>query len=388
MRLHDFIPANMDKILQEWETFAREIWPGDLPNVRMLRDHAEEMLTAVVADMQTPQSVPQQHEKSTGRGHPSEKSKSIDLSSIRHAVSRVESGFGLRALVSEYRALRASILHLWSLEPDLKSDEQIADMTRFNESVDQLLAESIISYTEHVDHSREIFLGILGHDLRSPLSAVSMMAGMLEEHAELSGLPLRMASQIAVSVRAMERMISDLLEFTGTRLGAKMEIKRQPMNVGTLCEEVIEEIRAVHPSRTFTLESAGDGNGEWDSARLRQLISNLLNNAVQHGSSTTPIGLSIDGTGDTIILTVRNQGRPIPHEAVAFIFDPLRRNATDELGRPHGSIGLGLYIAREVATAHGGSINVSSTEEETVFLIRLARGEASPAVVPKPEKSD
>jgi len=373
MRLHEFIPKNMETILQEWEEFARDIWPGDLPNVRILRDHAEEMLNAVVADMQSPQTKHQQREKSTGNARQSVGSKSIDSSSTRHAVSRVDSGFDLRALVSEYRALRASILHLWSLEPDLSSDEKIADMTRFNEAVDQLLAESIVSYSERVDHSREIFLGILGHDLRTPLSAVSIVAGLLEEHGELSGLAQKMASQIAVSVRAMERMVSDLLEFTGARLGATMNVTRQPMNIGMLCEEVINELQAVHPSRSFTYEGSGDGNGEWDQTRLRQLISNLLGNAVQHGSATTPIGLFTEGSGDTIVLGVRNQGRPIPREAVTFIFDPLRRNVSDDLTRPHGSIGLGLYIAREVATAHGGLINVSSTEKETVFVVRLPR---------------
>lgn len=381
MRLHDFIPANMEKILHGWEEFAREIWPGDLPNVRILRDHAEEMLNAVVEDMQAPQTDRQQREKSVGRGYPSKGSQSVNLSSTRHAVSRVDSGFDLRALVSEYRALRASILHLWSREADLDLDDRIADTTRFNEAVDQLLAESIVSYTNRVDHSREIFLGILGHDLRSPLNAVSMVAGLLEEHGELSGLAKKMASQIAVSVRAMERMITDLLDFTGTRLGARMTVTRQPMDIGMLGQEVIEEIRAVHPSRTFTLESSGDGTGEWDPARLRQLISNLLGNAVQHGSSATPIGLFIDGSGDTVVLGVRNQGTPIPRDAMALIFDPLRRNAGDELSRPAGSIGLGLYIAREVASAHGGAINVSSTEKETVFLIRLPRsGDSAPLV--------
>lgn len=380
MRLYDFIPANMEKILQEWEDFARDIWPGDLPNIRVLRDHAQEMLNALVADMRSPQNDPQQRDKSLGKGHRSRTSSSVDLSSTRHAVSRVDSGFDLRALVSEYRALRASILHLWSFEPGQDSQEQIEDMTRFNEAVDQLLAESILSYTERVDHSREIFLGILGHDLRSPLNAVSMVAGLLEQHGQLSGLALKMASQIAVSVRAMERMITDLLDFTGTRLGAKMTVTRQPMNLEVLCREVIDELRTVHPSRTFTFETSGDGAGEWDPSRLRQLISNLLGNAVQHGSSTTPIGLSIDGTQENVIVSVRNQGTPIPRDSLALIFDPLRRNSSDELSRPAGSIGLGLYIVKEVAQAHGGAVNVSSDEQQTVFLVRLPRiGDLPPA---------
>jgi len=373
MRLHDFIPANMERILQQWEEFARKIWPGDVPNVQILRDHAEEMLNAVVADLQTLQTEEQQFRKSMGDGIPSKQSRSMDLSSMRHAISRVDSGFDLRALVSEYRALRASILYLWSQEPSLDQDTRIEDITRFNEAVDQLLAESIISYAKKVDHSRKMFLGILGHDLRSPLHAVSMVAGILEEHEELTGLAKKMASQIVVSVRAMERMITDLLDFTGTSLGAKMNITRHPMDLGALSREVIEEIRTVHSQRAFDLEIHGDGHGQWDSARLRQLISNLLNNAVQHGSPTAPIALFVDGSEDDVVIGVRNHGTPIPQEALTLIFDPLRRNSSQERSRPAGSIGLGLYIAREIASAHDGTIKVSSTEEETVFSVQLPR---------------
>ena len=363
----------MEKILQQWEEFARKIWPGDLPNVRILRDHAEEMLDAIVADLQTEQTAEQQFDKSIGKGHSSKVSRSMDLSSTRHALSRVDSGFDLCALVSEYRALRASILYLWSQEPELDPKAQIEDTTRFNEAVDQLLAESIVSYSDKVDHSRKMFLGILGHDLRSPLHAVSMVAGLLEEHDELTGLAKKMASQIVVSVRAMEKMITDLLDFTGASLGAKMTISRHPLDMESLCREVIEEIRMVHPQRTFHLETHGDGQGQWDSARFRQLISNLLNNAVQHGSATAPITLFMNGNGDDVVIGVRNHGKPIPQEAITLIFDPLRRNTSDEAGRPPGSIGLGLYIAREIATAHEGVIKVSSTEEETVFSVRLPR---------------
>ncbi|MBK1818375.1 HAMP domain-containing histidine kinase [Luteolibacter yonseiensis] len=363
----------MERILQEWEDFAREIWPGDVPEIEILRDHADEMLRAVAADIQTPQSELQRRKKSLGDGDASAGSASVDLSSTRHALSRVESGFDLRALVSEFRALRASVLHLWSLEPAVDVGEKLEDMTRFNEAIDQLLAESVLSYTGRINHSRDVFLGILGHDLRSPLSAVSMLAGMLEEHGDLNGMALQMASQITVSVKAMERMTKDLLDFTSTRLGAKMTLQRQPMDLGQLGREVIEELRTIHPTRVFDFETKGSCEGEWDPSRLRQLISNLLGNAVQHGSPDTPIGLYIDGSADEVVFHVRNQGNPIPRDSFTIIFDPMRRSGDENLSRPVGSIGLGLYIAREVATAHGGTISVGSGEEETVFLVRLPR---------------
>lgn len=357
----------------EWEDFARIIWPTDDPSVRILRDHAEEMLCAVCEDLQSSQSDAQQSRKSLGRGDSSAQSISVDRASARHAVSRVESGFDLRGLVAEYRALRASVLHLWSVTPDVAGTVRLEDMTRFNESMDQLLAESIMSYTDRVDHSREIFLGILGHDLRTPLHSVALVADMLANHGELSGLALKMAMQIAVSVREMERMIRDLLDFTGTRLGAKMTINPASMDLAELSEEVIEEMRMAHPSRIFVLAVDGDSTGTWDRSRLRQLISNLVGNAVQHGSPDSEISLTVSTATKDAIVSVRNNGNPIPKDAQSIIFDPLRRNSDNSVSRPPGSIGLGLYIAREVASAHGGAIQVQSDATETTFLVRLPR---------------
>lgn len=201
-----------------------------------------------------------------------------------------------------------------------------------------------------------------------------MVADMLAHHGELSGLALKMATQIAVSVREMETMIRDLLDFTGTRLGAKMAVNPAMMDLAELCGEVIEEIRMVHPSRVFTLKMEDEVKGSWDRARLRQLLSNLLGNAVQHGAADSEIGLTVSNGKDDAFVSVRNHGTPIPKDAQSIIFDPLRRNSDSNLARPPGSIGLGLYIAREVALAHGGAIQVQSDAAETVFLVRLPRG--------------
>lgn len=369
MRLSDFILANVEPILMEWEEFARSIWPGEAASPRILRNHAPAILIAVAHDMQESQTDSQQTEKSKGQRGSAE----IDKASLLHAISRVESGFDLRQVVAEFRALRASVLHLWSLSGEREDDSQIGDMTRFNESIDQFLSESIVNYAQHVDQSREIFLGILGHDLRGPLHAVTMIADLLEKHGNLEGLTLKMASQMATSARAMGQLIADLLDFTGARLGAKMAVHPSAMDLETLCQEVLVEMEAVHPTRSFTFERQGEVRGSWDSARLRQLISNLLGNAVQHGFPATPIGLSIRAGGNELVLEVRNQGASIPQDSLALIFEPMRRSSGQQLSRPPGSIGLGLYIAREVATAHGGSIDVRSVEEETVFSVRLPR---------------
>jgi signal transduction histidine kinase len=373
MRLHTFIQDNMEGILQQWENFARDIWPEASPSIPDLRDHAQEMLLAIVDDMETNQSEVEQHEKSFGKGGATAASKKVDSASAIHAEHRLESGFDIRALVAEYRALRASVLQLWSqADPEMRST-QVGDIMRFNECVDQLLAESVQSYSDSVEHSRSLLLGVLGHDLRSPLCAVTMMSGLLEEDVNLSAPSRKMASLIVVAAREMKQLVGDLLDFAGSHLGRKMHVKRQSMNLVELCREVIEEIRAAHPTRVFDLESDGDGNGEWDRSRLRQLMSNLLSNSVKHGAEETPIRLSIHANGHAVELGVRNQGAPIPVALQEVMFDPLSRSGCEGMSRDLRGVGLGLYIAREVVKAHGGEIGVSSDEKETAFVVKLPR---------------
>lgn len=372
MRLHVFLNSNMELILQGWEDFARSIWPSNEPPVEDLRDHAEEMLRAVIADLQSDQSETQQFDKSVGQGEASEASEAIDLASNRHAVARVDSGFDLRALVAEYRALRASVLHHWANAADVPDTDRVKDMMRFNESIDQLLAESIVTYSHQVDHSREVFLGILGHDLRTPLHSAILGAEMLMGHRDLTEMPRKLASQILISVREMERMIRDLLDFTTTRLGAQMELSPAHMDLVALGKEVLDEMRIAHPAIEFDLEAEGPVHGEWDRSRLRQLVSNLTGNAVQHGSADQPVVITISLEGEGAFLSVTNGGTPIPKDLQTVIFDPMRRNA-DSTNRRSGSIGLGLYIAKEVATAHGGTIEVKSDTRATTFTVTLPR---------------
>jgi signal transduction histidine kinase len=173
-------------------------------------------------------------------------------------------------------------------------------------------------------------------------------------------------------------MIGDLLDFTGGGLGVGMPVSPAPLDLRGLCAEVVDEVRAAHPGRTVRFEPHGDLAGEWDAARLRQLVSNLLGNAVQHGGDTGPVDLAARTEGTTHVrLDVRNGGPPIPPDLLPTIFDPLVRGsaaAEPKKQRRPGSIGLGLYIAREVATAHGGTIDVASSEAEgTVFTVRLPR---------------
>ena len=392
MRLADFILENIEPILVEWEAFARTVWPGGVggggntggaaTDPRELRDHAADILRATAWDMKSVQTDAQQADKSKGDGDAGADSDRVDGASDVHAVGRVQSGFDLMAVVAEYRALRASVIRLWreSLPgPDLRD---LTDLTRFNESIDQSLTEAVRSYTQRVDRSRQMFLAILGHDLRNPLNAITMSAEVLTRTPDLDVESAGMAERMSGSAAAMARMISDLLDFTGAGLGAAMPVSPAAMDLGRLCREVVEEMRSAYPARTVRYEPRGDLAGEWDAARLRQVISNLLGNALQHGAGTGPVDLSVSAEGADsagVELVVRNGGPPIPRDALPTIFDPLVRGpspASAELQKQRrpGSIGLGLYIAREVAVAHGGTIDVtSSVETGTAFTVRLPR---------------
>ena len=172
MRLSEFVLANIERILQEWDTFARSIWPTPRPNPILLRDHAEAILRAAARDMTTHQTATEQDSKSKGEGGEGNASVKLDDASKRHALGRVRSGFHLMELVAEYRALRASVIRLWGASGALPDSGGLVDLTRFNESIDQSLAEAVRYFSMEMDRSREIFLGILGHDLRNPLNAI------------------------------------------------------------------------------------------------------------------------------------------------------------------------------------------------------------------------
>ena len=375
MRLANFILANIETILAEWEAFARSLAAGAKMTKLALRNDAEAMLLATARDMQVGQSLAQQESKSKGHGGGGEESDRLDNASALHGVARVGSGFDIMEVVSEYRALRASVLRLWRQSLPQLDLNDIDDITRFNESMDQSLAKAVGSYTKRVDQSRRMFLAILGHDLRNPLNCIRMAADLV---SRTIGDPdsAKALAQIETDTQAIARLISDLIDFASTGLGGAMPLTHGPVDLEKLCREVFEGFRSAHPRRTLRFHPDGDLTGDWDAARLRQVVSNLMGNALQHGSARGPVELSVASEGSSVVLSVHNEGAPIPSELMATIFDPLVRNATLEstARRVPGSIGLGLYIVREIVIAHAGTIEVASTAQEgTTFTVRLPR---------------
>lgn len=374
MRLADYILANMESILREWDIFARSIWPEAKASPLLLRDHAEEILRAAARDMVTVQTAPEQSQKSKGDGANGAASATLDAASKSHASTRVHSGFDLMELVAEYRALRASVVRLWSENSPTPNSRDLIDLTRFNESIDQSLAMAIRQFSAQMDQSREMFLGMLGHDLRNPLNAMVLTAQALSETCD--GEAAAMAAQITTSGQAMAGMLADFLDFTAARLGRGLPVTRARLDLAKLGREVVEEYKASAPSRTINLRLQGDLTGEWDEGRLRQLLSNLIGNAIQHGSETTAINVTVREGSSGISIEVQNGGVPIAQDNLGSIFDPFVQGlSSKQKGARTGSMGLGLYIAREVVTAHGGAIDVqSSLATGTIFAVKLPRG--------------
>ena len=385
MRLADFIVSNVEPILMEWEVFARGIAPGAKMDALALRDHAPDILLATVQDMNSSQSAIQRSAKSRGQhgyhgGAAAGDGVALNAPGLNgaselHAVGRLGSGFDLMEVVSEYRALRASVLQLWRDSKPEAHECDVDDITRFNESIDQSVAKAVSSFTKRVDQARDMYLAILSHDLRNPLNSIALSAESLRQ-TEHSGDAFGCASQISTNARVMGRMIGDLLDYTRTRLGAGMPVSPARMDLAILCRELFDEFRTAHPDRVIHFQSDGEQTGEWDTDRLRQAISNLLGNAVQHGAEDASIDLKVTGNASEVVVLVHNGGPPIPPGELPRIFEPLVRGAGAEHPRRNrpGSIGLGLYIAREVARSHGGRIDVtSSLEAGTDFTMHLPR---------------
>jgi signal transduction histidine kinase len=376
MRLMPFIVENSEAILQEFEEFARtHTTAGDTMDIVALRDHAAGMLVTIADDMGRAQSDAAQELKSKGDA-PDPAGDREPTAAERHGTDRAVSGFTLEEMFAEYRALRGSVLRLWTESGSRALDEQdVNDLIRFNEAIDQALAESVTRFSTGLERSREMFLAILGHDLRSPLGAVITASSFLVTDGDLEGDNLTLASRIRSSAERMKKLIADLLDFTSARMGRGIPITPGDADLAEIARETVSEIQDRYPDRAFQVEATGDVRGQWDPSRLSQVLANLVGNAVQHGQEDSPISITVRGQDDQVLLAVHNQGPPIPPDNQREIFSPFKRMAsTAEAADETGSMGLGLYIAQQIAVAHGGWIRVRSAPEEgTTFEVSLPR---------------
>ena len=346
-------------------------------DIAALADHANEMLTVIAKDLETPQNRSEQSEKA--KGNAPEPQGTRDTAAEEHGAGRAESGFTVEQMVAEFRALRASVLRLWiEAEGGAITSDQVHDLTRFNEAIDQALSESVSRYSHDLDRSKEMFLAMLGHDLRSPLGAIMMSAEFMLERQRMDEADRTLAGRVSNSAKRMQRMIGDLLDFTRSRLGPGIPVVRAEMDMHEAVRGVVAEIVAAHPGRTIDVVATGNVIGEWDHSRIAQAMTNLVGNAVEHGGTDAPVTISIKGGDEHVVTTIHNGGTPISAGQLNDIFGPMKsREVTASTEGSYGNLGLGLYIAERIVHAHNGEITVESSKEKgTSFVVRLPRNGA------------
>jgi len=365
--LSGFIRAHREEILAAWERFARAQPSAASMNVDALRDHAGAMLDAIARDLETPETEQQRAEKALG-SH--DAGSAAMTAASKHGVGRAASGFSVDSMLAEFRALRASVIELWRKQERQAGPDELEDMTRFNEAIDQAIAESMSRYTTEIETARDRFFAVLGHDLRTPLGVILTSSQFLLDSGQLNEMQRPVVEGMERSGHRMIELVKDLLDLALTHMGSGIPVKRATMDLGDLLHDVVAEVAATS-DRRIEIETTGSLEGAWDRARLAQALGNLVGNAVQHGSAHAPI--RVVGRGDeprTVTVSVVNDGAPIPADQIGGLFDAMK--ATSNGDRRH--LGLGLYIVAKIIEAHGGTVDVqSSAAEGTTFVVSLPR---------------
>ena len=375
MRIGEFIRTYPDEIEPAWEAFAKSIssFAPEL-SVWSLRDHLPEILTAMADDMESLQSLEEQAEKSEGKGS---RSGALDRISALHARLRLNSGFNLEQAISEYRALRSSILFLWVRSRPSDEDVVLSEVTRFNETIDQAIAEIIRRYADRSERYSDVFLGILTHEVRNFLNIIRLSGETLKVGGLLPETQSASTARILKGVGSIDRLMNDLSILVRSRMRVQLPLRRTNADMGEICEQTLEEVKVSHRNTNFELETIGDLRGTWDHERLGQVIFNLVVNAVIHASAKH-VQIIAEDQGPDVVVRVINQGVPIPAERQDSIFDPF---VSADIASPEPTrtgLGLGLFIVKEIVKAHQGTVGVTSTESEgTAFTVRLPRAPQS-----------
>ncbi len=386
MRLSTFITVHIEDILEEFEHYARtRTASGETMDKAALRDHAASMVEVIVHEMERPLSPAARERKAKGdedlepRGLPGTPAE-------RHGIERATSDFSLEETFGEFRALRASVLRLWSeTDAPSASEASLQEVIRFNEAIDQALAESLARYArqyqreykeraveaeaqrriaERADRVKSDFLRMMSHELRTPLNAIRGYTGVLDMgiHGPLTSGQQDTVVRIRESERHLLSVIDGILDFQRIGVG-KATYHVEEITVGTALAALPSMIEPM--AQTYGVEFAVDG--EWgdervlaDEAKLRQVLLNLLSNAVRFTPRGGRVWLECQTMEEEICLHVHDTGKGIPSEKLDIIFDPFVQVHAGVTTREHGGSGLGLTISRNLLHGMGGRLTVTS----------------------------
>jgi signal transduction histidine kinase/DNA-binding NarL/FixJ family response regulator len=401
MRLPDFIEANFETILTEWELFARSIWPGALPNSVVgrfaSRDDAAEILRATILDMRTAQTRKQQAQKSKGIGDGSVNSAEMDNAASAHGKARAGARFELSAVVAEYRALRASVLRLWRESEPAPNLNDIDDVTRFNEAIDQSLTEAVRSFTElheeerktilaneqtardaaeTANRSKDVFLATLSHELRTPLNAIIGWISILRMESRVHS-EANLAEGLDVierSARTQVQLIDDVLDVSRIVSG-KLRLNMSDCDLLEIIDAAIKVVRPTANARDMKLDIQLDPaarHATCDAMRMQQVVWNLLTNAIKFTPVGGTIRVVLDRARSSTRIAVSDNGPGISPEALPFIFERFRQ-ADNTTRRSYGGLGLGLSIVKHLTEMHGGTVDAQSDGigHGATFTVRL-----------------
>lgn len=364
MRLATFLEAARDQILEESVAFAKTIPALRLTSEKALRDHLPQVLEAISADLRSAQSRTQSIAKSQGDAPAS----SSRTSAQTHGLMRAQDGINVEQLVAEFRALRSSVLRQWA-EAHPLGPTAIQDITRFNEAIDQAVAESVQFYADGRERWREIFLGVLGHDLRSPLTAIALTVEVMRKQGTA---PQKQTALLARGVGRLKSLLDSLLEHCRVTLGAGMALQCGPVDLAGSCADELELQQAAHPDALFTYETQGQTHGAFDASRVREALGNLVSNAIKHGDPGEPILVRVEGAPDAVRILVENTGQ-LPADGIETLFEPLRQGNTGPARADRTHLGLGLFIVRQIARAHGGDAAGTCSANRVRFTIELPK---------------
>jgi two-component system sensor histidine kinase/response regulator len=368
-------PANLLALMAVLEALGHRVVKAR-SGEEALRRVMDEEFAAVLVDVQMPgmdgfQTV------SLLREHPRVRhTPMVFLSAYHHDLVAALKGYAAGAIdyiVKPFepdllRAKVQSMVSLYRRGEELKRRAAIIAQ----KELEATRAQSEAQRAEEASRLKDKYIGILGHDLRNPLSAIANSAQLLLRSDDLPERHKKSSARILRAANRMSDMISDVLDFTRGHLGGGIPVEPTEGDLAEICHRVVDETKAINPQREIAFNATGDLSGRWDRPRLEQVISNLLGNAVRHGEGR--IDVEAVGEDGQIALMVRNQGRPIPADQISTIFEPFRRVASG----PEG-LGLGLYIVKEIVRAHGGTIEVRSSADEGTTFACLWRRNGAPA---------